>query len=184
MLKTEGLVTTTHSLEVANDIHSKLPIPKTMEEIVNYQLPRIKTEEVSLLTYYWIKFNTDFGTKTVCARNDKGDKFNIGDRVKFNGYGYSSYAIVDKIIDDTPNTKEIYEIYSTNTSNPNLFYLISINTNFGTKTVCARSDKGDKFHIGDRVKCNGFGYSGYAIVRLDKMNEPPKTKEIYEIYPC
>ena len=39
MLKTEGFVTTTCSLEVALDIHKTLPIPKTFEEITNYQLP-------------------------------------------------------------------------------------------------------------------------------------------------
>jgi hypothetical protein len=64
-----------------------------------------------MLTYYLIKFDTNFDTKTVCARNDKGDKFCIGDRVKFIGYGYRGYATVYKIIDDTPNTNEIYEIY-------------------------------------------------------------------------
>jgi len=62
------------------------------------------------VTYYWIKFNTDFGTKTVCAKNDKDDVFQTGDRVKFNGYGYSGFAIIDKKIEETPTTKEIYEI--------------------------------------------------------------------------
>jgi len=112
MLMTEGLVKTTNSVEVANDIHNQLTIPKTMEEIVNYQLPTIKIKEVSL-TYYLIKFNVaNVGTKTVYATNDSGDKYNIGDRVYFHGYGYKGYAIVDKKIDETPTTKEIYKIFS------------------------------------------------------------------------
>lgn len=108
-LKSEGLVTVTYSLEVANDLHNQLPIPKTMYDIVNYQLPTVKIKEVKP-TYYWIKFNTDFGTKTVCARNNRGDMLQSGTKVYFNGYGNKGYAIVDKIIDGTPTTNEIYEI--------------------------------------------------------------------------
>jgi hypothetical protein len=65
------------------------------------------------VNYYLIKFNVaDVGTKTVFAKNDKGEKLQRGDRVKFSGYGYSGYAIIDKALEEHPNTKEIYEIYS------------------------------------------------------------------------
>ena len=80
-----------------------------MYDIVNYQLPAIRIKEVAP-TYYWIEFKTEVGTKTVCARNNRGDILQSGTKVYFNGYGYKGYAIVDKIIDGPPTTNEIYEI--------------------------------------------------------------------------
>ena len=63
------------------------------------------------MTYYWIKFNSSFGTKTVCAKNEEDKIFKTGDKVRFNGYGYSGFAIIDRQI-EAPPTTEIYEIFS------------------------------------------------------------------------
>lgn len=65
------------------------------------------------MTYYLMKFDVLYvGTKTVYAKSDKGAKFQVGDRVRFNGYGYSGYATIAEILDksEAPTSGEIYEI--------------------------------------------------------------------------